>query len=140
MLERVGAGAQRLERDLGGAAQRGLDRPRARRFLLIASTFGKRYAAITASNDGGIGVGEPGERTVIGSIAARAFASAAFSSSVLFLDFASPATITSSDVPIAPAIAAAVPPPGVGSGLASAASSCDTVMSAKSCVTTSILV
>ena len=56
---------------------------------------------------------------------ARAAPSAAFSSSVLVFDLASPATITSSDVPIAPAIAAAVPPPGVGSGLASASSNCE---------------
>ena len=64
-------------------------------------------------------------------MAARAFASAAFSSSVLFLDFASPDTITSSAVPIAPAIAAAVPPPGVGDGLASAAINSATVIAAK---------
>ena len=46
-------------------------------------------------------------------------------------DFGSPATIIRSDAPIAPAIAAAVPPPGVGSELARASRKAETGRSAK---------
>ena len=59
---------------------------------------------------------------------ARAFASAAFSSSVLFFDLARPRPSPATS-PIAPAIAAAGPPPGVGFELANASSNCATDIS-----------
>jgi hypothetical protein len=62
--------------------------------------------------------------------AARVSTSGTFSSSTSLRDFARPATIISSAEPIAPATAAAVPPPGVGVASASASRKADIERSA----------
>src|SRR5215210_628351 len=62
--------------------------------------------------------------------AARASLRATASLAASVRDFDKPPTIINNDTPMAPAIAAAVPPPGVGSGLESASRKPDTGCSA----------